>query len=259
MKLFRLLGILSTSMIIVPHAESAEYSAQTHNYEIEYLKPNATVGGVSILNITINGQISPLEAERQLREEIQRAISLFPPAGELLAYVWTETSVAPDSDEMVLLPDGSSFLIYAPATQKVQTEKQYDLSKQKPPQAGKSITAAVSLNMERGVDGRVRIVGSTNLPDGMSLMIRIRNVDARYGAQDSIKLMNGKFVTTWFSDHGKPPPNGTYEINISSPLPSVQSAPVRAVIGEQGENLLGAIRTSMGSKMIDLTVQKTIP
>jgi len=259
MKLFRLLGILSTSVIVFPHAASAEYSAQTHNYEIEYLKSNATAGGVSILNITINGKIAPIEAERQLREEIQRAISLFPPAGELLAYVWTETSVTPGSEERVLLPDGSSFLIYSPATQKVQTEKQYDLSKQKPPQAGKSITVAVSLNIERGADGRVRIVGSTNLPDGMSLLISIRNFEARYGVQDSIKLMNGKLVTTWFSDHGMPPPSGTYEINISSPLPSLQSAPVRAVIGEQGENLLGAIRTSMGSKMIDLTVQKIIP
>jgi len=156
-----------------------------------------------------------------------------------LAYVWTETSVAPGSDEMVMLPDGSSFLIYSPATQKIQTEKQYDLSKQKPPQAGQSITVAVSLNMERGVDGRVRILGSTNLPDGMSLMIRIRNIGARYGAQDSIKLINGKIATTWFSDNGQPPPSGTYEINILQPTSISTVSPCACCYWRTGRESFG--------------------
>ncbi|SCZ86390.1 hypothetical protein NSMM_520060 [Nitrosomonas mobilis] len=218
--------------------------------------PNgAGMGEISIINITVNRKITASEAERLLKEEIQRATTLFPPKGELMAYAWLETNPAAGSEEMIKLPDGSNFLIYSPKTKTAQTEKQYDTSKQKPPQAGKGIKVDVSLELERGTDGRVRILGTTNLPHGMILMTDLRKVGAKYFAQDKVEVINGRISTTWFSDGGKAPPSGAYEVSISSPLPALQSVAVRAVIGQTGENLSGPIRTSMGSKMVDVTVK----
>jgi hypothetical protein len=176
-----------------------------------------------------------------------------------MAYAWLETNPTAGSEEMIKLPDGSNFLIYSLKTKQVQTEKQYDTSKQKPPQVGKGINVDMSLEIERGADGRVRILGTTNLPHGMTLMIDLRKVGTKYFAQDKAEVINGRISTIWFSDGGKPLPAGVYEISVSSPLPALQPAAVRAAIGQTGENLSGPIRTSMGSKMVDLTVKKSIP
>lgn len=94
----------------------------------------------------------------------------------------------------------------------------------------------------------MRILGATNLPHGMTLMTGLRKVGAKYFAQDKVEVINGRISTTWFSDGGKTLPSGAYEVSISSPLPALQSAAVRAVIGQTGENLSGPITTSMGSK-----------
>lgn len=257
--LLKILSVLGITIVACSQAIAADYSSRTHYYAIEYLKPNAGEGDVSIINITVSQKITASEAERLLKEEIQRATALFPPEGELLAYAWLETSPAAGAEEMITLPDGSNFLIYSPNTITAQTEKQYDISKQKPPQTGKGIKVDVSLEMERGTDGRVRILGTTNLPHGMTLMINLRGVGTRYGAQDKVEVINGRISTTWFSDGGKPLPFGMYEVRISSPLPALQSAAVRAVIGQTGENLSGPVTTSMGSKMVDITVKKNIP
>jgi hypothetical protein len=254
-----MLSVLGVTVVACSQTMAAGYFSRTHYYAVEYLKPNAGMGDVSIINITVNKTITSSEAERLLTEEIQRAVALFPPKSELMAYAWLETNSAPGSEEMIKLPDGSNFLIYSPRTKTAQTEKQYDISKQKPPQAGKGIKVDVSLELERGADGRVRILGTTNLPRGMTLMADLRKVDAEYFAQDKVEVVNGRISTTWFSDAGKALPSGAYEVNISSPLPALQPAAVRAVIGQKGENLSGPTKTSMGSKMVDLTVKKTIP
>lgn len=254
-----MLSVLGVTIVACSQVMAAGYSSRTHYYAVEYMKPNAGMGDVSIINITVNRKITSSEAERLLKEEIQRATSLFPPKGELMAYAWLETDPAAGSEEMIELPDGSKFLIYSPKTKITQTEKQYDTSKQKPPQVGKGIKVDVSIELERGADGRVRVLGTTNLPHGMTLMTDLRKVGAKYFAQDKVEVINGRISTAWFSDGGKALPSGAYEVNISSPLPALQPAAVRAVIGQIGENLSGPITTSMGSKMVDLTVKKSIP
>lgn len=255
LKILCALGLVSFCL----QAVAADYSARTHFYAIEYLKSNAGTGDVSVLNITVNKKLTSAEAERLLKDELQRAVSLFPPKGDVMAYAWLETNPAPGSEEMIKLPDGSTFLIYSPKTKQVQTEKQYDTSKFKQPVAGKGINVDASLELERGADGRVRIFGGTNLPHGMVLMLDLRKVGTKYFAQDKVEVINGRIVSEWFSDGGKPLPSGTYEIGISSPLPALQPVAVRAVIGQDGENLVGPIMTSMGSKMVDLTVKKKLP
>ncbi len=239
-------------------ALAAGYSASTHYYEIEYVKPSAGTGDVSVLNITFNRQLDAQTAERILREELQRAVTLFPPKGEVMAYAWTETSSTLGSEKMISLPDSSKFLIYSPKTKQMQTEKQYDISRQKPAQPGKGLNIELSLELERGADGRARILGKTNLPDGMILMLGLRDTSSTYSAQDKAEVISGRIVSSWFSEHSKPLHLGTYEIKVSSPLRSLQPPAVRAIIGQTGENLVGPIQTMMGSKMVEYRVKKTL-
>jgi hypothetical protein len=56
----------------------------------------------------------------------------------------------------------------------------------------------------------------------------------------------------------KPLAAGIYGIEVSSPLPGFQSEAVRKIIGRNGENLSGAVRTSMGSKMVEYKISKVL-
>jgi hypothetical protein len=248
----------AVSVAALVHASAADYNSRTHYYSVEYLKP--VVGqDVSIIHIVVNKTITPEEAERLLRVELARAIELFPPRGlTVMAYAWIETG-AKGSDQPVKLLDGSGFLIYTWEKKQVQTENQYDVSKQKSPQAGKEIKVNVSLEIEKGGDGRIRLLGTTNLPNGMELMIELHKVGGGYAAQDKVAVANGRFTSDWFSERGKPIPPGTFEISVSSPLPALQPEAVRAVIGQTGENLTGSISTMMGSKMVAVKIRKSIP
>lgn len=238
-------------------ASARDYSANTHFYGVEYLKPIAGEN-LSILNVTFNRKLDTHTADRVLREELQRVLELFPPNGNVMAYAWTQTDPAPGSEEEIALADGSHFLIYLPDTRQTQTEKQYDLSKQKPAEAGKAINVDFALESERGSDGGVRILGRTNLPHGMTLMLQLRGTASKYFARDSMEVINGQVVSAWFSDGGKPLPPGLYEVEISSGLPDLQPSAVRSVIGQTGENLAGPIRTFMGSKMVDYAATKSV-
>ncbi len=243
---------------VAPLVQAKDYSAKTHFYAVEYLKPSAGSGGVSVLNIVLNRRLDAQAAERLLREELQRAATLFPPEGEIMAYAWSETAATPGSEQMIALPDGSTFLIYLAKSKQMQTEKQYGISRQKPPQSGKGLSVELSLEILRGNDGRVHILGKTNLPNGMALMLGLRDTASKYFAQDKVEVRDGGFVSAWFSDRGKPLHASTYEVEVSSPLPVLQPPAVRARIGEEGENLSGPVRSWMGSKMVEYKVRKTL-
>ena len=82
----------------------------------------------------------------------------------------------------------------------------------------------------------------------MTLMLGVRGTASKYFTQDKVEVADGRIVSPWFSDAGKPLPLGLYKIEVSSPLPDLQPPAVRSVIGRSGENLLGPVRTSMGSR-----------
>jgi hypothetical protein len=252
------LPIIFLVTVLESIALAGDYSARTHFYAVEYLKPSTGAGDISVLNITFNGRLDAQTAERILREELQRAVTLFPPKGDVMAYAWTETDQTPGSETMISLPDKSTFLIYSPKTKQTQTEKQYDISRQKPAQAGKGLKVDLSLEFERGADGQVRILGKTNLPHGMTLMLGLRSTSSKYFAQDKVEVIDGHIVSSWFSEGGNSLRSGIYEIEVSSPLPTLQPPAVRTVIGQTGENLSGPIRTWMGSKMVEYKVKKSL-
>lgn len=175
-----------------------------------------------------------------------------------MAYVWTQTDEALGSEKAINLPDGSAFLIYSPEFKRIQTEKEYSAAKTKAPEKGKALRVDISAELEKGKDGRVRIRATTNLPDKMELMLSLRGVGFEYFAQDKVAVVQGRFISQWFSEEGRALRRGTYELSISSPLPDLQPEEVRAVIGKKGENLQGPVQTWMGSKMVKFIGKKEL-
>ena len=251
-------GLALIVAFLTSEISAGDYSARTHYYAIEYLKPKVGNGDVSILNVTFNRQLDGQTADRVLREELGRAVTLFPPEGDVMAYAWTQTDPKSSSERMISLPDNSHFLIYSPKTKQTLTEKQYDVDRQQPVQPGKGIKIDISIEFDKGADGRVRILGKTNLPHGMVLMLGLKNAESKYFAQDKVDVVDGRIVSSWFSDSKRPLRPGSYDIEVSSPLPALQSEGVRAIIGKTGENLLGPVHTSMGSKVVKYKTVKTL-
>lgn len=254
----RHMAICLSLLLAMGSAFGADYSPRTHLYAVEYLKPTPGAEGVSILNLTFNRTLDAQTAERLLREEIKRAITIFSPKDTVMAYAWTQTDPTPGSEKAINLPDGSGFLIYSPDFKRIQTEKEYSAAKTKAPEQGKALRVQISVELEKGDDGRARIRATTNLPDKMALMLDLRGVGFEYFAQDKVAVAQGRFVSEWFSDKGRALRRGTYEITISSPLPDLQPEEVRAVIGKTGENLEGPVKTLMGSKMVKFTGKREL-
>lgn len=118
---------------------------------------------------------------------------------------------------------------------------------------------ALDVTLERISRGRVQVVGQTSLPDGMQLMLGLRNRSIDYSAQNKVAVSKGEFRSDPFSNRGAALPAGTYRVSVSSPLPQLQPVPVRTTIGENGEALSGpAVVQEDGYKRVDWTVQREL-
>ena len=168
-----------------------------------------------------------------------------------MAFAWSETEVDRGSERRVPLTDGSDFVIFVQEDERILTEEQYDLFKQKPAQPGREIDVEISLQIERSREGGARVLGETNLPHGMSLMLSLRHAGSSYFAQDKVEVVKGRIASSWFTKKGQSLPPGTYQIEVSSPLPDLQPPEVKERIGKSGQNLVGSVRTSMGAKMVE--------
>lgn len=81
--------------------------------------------------------------------------------------------------------------------------------------------------------------GSTNLPDGSSVILSLTRPQSGYFGQNKFTIKNGQFKTDQFSIMGRSLNPGQYKIEISMGMASLQPANVQAVIGEVGEKLTG--------------------
>lgn len=116
---------------------------------------------------------------------------------------------------------------------------------------------ALDVSLVKASGGKIEVAGETNLPDGMQLMISLRNPNTDYFAQDKVTVNEGRFRSAAFSNRGAALPSGTYEVSISSPLPRLQPSSVRAAIGENGEGLKGPVVVEEdGKRRIDWTVRR---
>lgn len=115
-----------------------------------------------------------------------------------------------------------------------------------------SITAAVMVSLcapAAALEAELRIhieqlprpvvSGTTNLPDGTELLVTVERADIGYKAQAKTSVQGGRYKAGPFShrDHNLPP--GGYTVEVLMPIPPVQPASVRAVIGDAGQHLTG--------------------
>ena len=87
------------------------------------------------------------------------------------------------------------------------------------------------------------LIGKTNLPDGTVIMTSVDNhkyVDDYFLDQDRVTVENGSFRSRPFGPEDGLP-DGKYRASITMPVPDVQPASVREVIGNDGENLSGPL------------------
>ena len=105
---------------------------------------------------------------------------------------------------------------------------------------------ALSPRVEIFVENPLRptVHGSTNLPDGTSLIVSLARSASSYMGQSTVTVEAGRFVSEKFSQGNAPLNPGLYDIDVSMSDASFQSADVQAVIGKLGQNLRGRLVTS---------------
>ncbi len=110
-------------------------------------------------------------------------------------------------------------------------------------------------------NGKLTVVGDTNLPDATNLLIWLEGNIAgeTYQTQSKVAVENGKFSKAGFSYHGKPVPAGAYKVTVSmSPYGQPQS--VKAAVGKGLDNLSGPLvkESDGGGKMVKQEAEITI-
>jgi len=98
------------------------------------------------------------------------------------------------------------------------------------------------------------VVGKTNLPDGMELIITISGEENFYSAIDTVKISGGQFKSGAFSQEGlQPLKEGTYDLEIYSSVDELPPPSVQEKIGKDGSNLKGPLtKTSLfGGRVIE--------
>jgi hypothetical protein len=120
----------------------------------------------------------------------------------------------------------------------------------------------MTVKAERGIDGEIYIVGSTNLPDGLHMDISLLNGAHHrdnYDAVDDVHVKSGTFRSKGLMHANRPYPAGKHEVYFSASIQAIfkdpkkneQSPDVQAVIGAKGEKLYGAMIKKTDPDVID--------
>lgn len=99
----------------------------------------------------------------------------------------------------------------------------------------------LNFRIETNSARKPKIVGETNLPDGTELMGSIDSKTIQYNASSKFSVQNGRFESETFSKNGSDLEAGQYTAKVLMPIAQVQTPEVRAVIGQNGENLKGSL------------------
>jgi hypothetical protein len=114
---------------------------------------------------------------------------------------------------------------------------------------------ALDVSIETIIEGGNKpvVVGKTNLPDGMELILTISGEGSFYSAIDTVKISGGKFKSGTFSQEGGRPLNeGTYDLEIYSSENESQPPSVQEKIGKDGSDLKGPLTetSAFGGRVI---------
>lgn len=106
-----------------------------------------------------------------------------------------------------------------------------------------SLEKGVVLDFKIETNGtrKPKIIGETNLPDGTELGGSIDSKTVKYNAGSKFFVRNGRFESETFSKNQNDLEAGQYTAEVSMPIAQVQTPAVRAVIGQNGENLKGSL------------------
>lgn len=109
-----------------------------------------------------------------------------------------------------------------------------------PPIAPLEDGVVLEIEVSKASSGRPILSGRTNLPDGTTIMLGVSGSDTGFNGGESTEVEGTTFIAGPFGPaRGLDP--GRYVASAVMPYPLVQSASVKAVIGEDGEHLRGAL------------------
>lgn len=235
---------------------------ETLNYSIEYLPPILEADTAHTLLVKFYTKVTTQQAETVVRSELDRILKNSPPKSDIIASAWYLPTNKPNDESPILLPDGSSGLIYSYKRGNILTTKEYSSAELPSPNVSKLIIVKFNdVQFQVNQDGRAVVLGTTNLPNGASIMIWIRNKNYG-GAQSTVTVNQGKFISELFSDRGNKLPSGEYEVDISLSAARFQSPEVQNIIGQKGENLSGEFvrLTDLGAgNVVDFSKNLIIP
>ena len=90
-------------------------------------------------------------------------------------------------------------------------------------------------------EGMPWILGTTNLPDGSTLLISLSRQEAKYSAQHIAVVSNRRFTVGPFTQKGAALPPGDYQIEVVFGIARTQPRSVRDVVGESNEKITGSL------------------
>ena len=107
---------------------------------------------------------------------------------------------------------------------------------------------------------RPTVIGKTNLPNSMKLMVTITRAGNSYMAQGEAVVSDGQFRVGPFSKKGSPLDPGTYQVEVSSPLAQLQPQSVRTIIGKNGESQDGPLTrpSALDGKVVEYQTKVVI-
>lgn len=115
--------------------------------------------------------------------------------------------------------------------------------------------SALTVTMKTNVEGgdRPTIIGTTNLPDGITLMVTVSRKASRYSAQSKVEVKGGVFRAGPFSQKEAALNPGSYELSVTTPLASFQPPHTWPVIGNEGARLQGPLvkKSKFGGKVVE--------
>lgn len=115
-----------------------------------------------------------------------------------------------------------------------------------PPRLDGDVTLRATVGEDAG--RRPTVTGETSLPDGTQGMVTIQSKTTNERAQDRFTIQGGRFKAGPFSSGGEGLEPGSYTLDVTIAIAQVQPPQVKAVIGQNGENLRGPLvkRGSLG-------------
>lgn len=225
-------------------ASQAEPNRRTHFYDIEYRRPVRGAESVAILNATFFVEVTGKQAESMLRSQLDYIIQTLAPKTDIMATAWYAKTDDPADEEQIALPDGSNCLFYSQKHGRVMLWKEYQSEQTKTPAGATTLDVTVEATLVPKGAGQAVVEGTTNLPDGMSLWVELRNEKTGYFDQAKAMVKGGRFVSEPLGENrasGKKLVPGKYRLEVSMPGPEQQPADVQRVIGKRGELLTGRL------------------